>query len=561
MSTPTTARGALLRRAGTLLAAAALVGAPASAAFADPGASAPTSTTVDAVPMASSTASPGPSAIASSDATPGADPSGTTTPTPTEPAPSAPPSDTASPSPTMSATSPAPKASPTAPASSATPTASTSTAPAPAVAALAAADDIAAAGFIARTLAAGGDHYVYPNSTFFDGGNTIDAFIALSAVGTEPAQAGATLAYLEGHVDDYIGSFGEAYAGPLAKTLLAVVVAGGNPRAFGGHDLVAELRALETTKGRFSDQSTYGDYSNTIGQSLALIGLARAGQGVNVGSVELLLSRQCADGGFSGSLAAADGCVSDSDATAFAVQALLALGDATLCNGDLGGSAGRAAAGVTAGLDRLEDIQGATGGFTSADGAVNANTTGVAAQALTAGGRPAAAADAVAFINGLQYLDPAVPALLGGIAFSTDTRSTTVPSDSDLRATPQAALGLAGGSLVTVVAPGVEDAVPATTCPPAPTRKPVVAPPTTTPTPSPSTATRPTSGGGSTAGAGAAGGSGSSGPSTTTDAAAATGSLAQTGSDVLAPVLIGLALVLVGGLAVWSSRRRPGAHA
>ena len=39
MSTPTTARGALLRRAGTLLVAAALVGAPATSAFADPTAS------------------------------------------------------------------------------------------------------------------------------------------------------------------------------------------------------------------------------------------------------------------------------------------------------------------------------------------------------------------------------------------------------------------------------------------------------------------------------------------------------------------------------------------
>ena len=36
MSTPTTARGALLRRAGTLLVAAVLIGAPASAALADP---------------------------------------------------------------------------------------------------------------------------------------------------------------------------------------------------------------------------------------------------------------------------------------------------------------------------------------------------------------------------------------------------------------------------------------------------------------------------------------------------------------------------------------------
>ena len=49
MSTATTARGALLRRAGTLLVAAVLIGAPASAALADPTAS----PTAEASPTAS----------------------------------------------------------------------------------------------------------------------------------------------------------------------------------------------------------------------------------------------------------------------------------------------------------------------------------------------------------------------------------------------------------------------------------------------------------------------------------------------------------------------------
>ncbi|MFL6152265.1 MAG: LPXTG cell wall anchor domain-containing protein [Ornithinibacter sp.] len=554
MSTPTTPRAALLRRAGTLLVAAALVGAPASAAFADPTASPTTTASVDAVPTAAAVASPSPSTTASGEATASTDPAATPTQSPTDPAPSASPSNPApSPSDTTSPDVPTPPSS--------SPSRSASTVPAPAIAAVAGDEDTAAAKFIARTLAAGGDHYVYPGGTFFDGGNTIDGIIALSAVGTEQAQADASLAYLKGHLGDYIGSGKEVYAGPLAKTLLAVVVAGGSTTAFGDHDLVAELRALETTEGRFSDQSAFGDFSNTIGQSLAVIALARAGQGINVRSVEQLLGRQCADGGFSGSLDKADTCVSDADATAFAVQALLAAGASTYCNGDTESLAARAAAGAEDGLDRLEAIQGSSGGFTSADGAVNANTTGVAAQALTAGSRTTAAGEAVAFIKGLQYVDTTKPALLGGIAFSAGTLSTTVPTDSDLRATPQATLGLAAGSLVSVAAPGVEDAGPAATCPPAPTRLPVVAPPTTTPSSSPSTTTRPTSSGGSTQGDAGSGGSGGSGPSTTVEAAAGTGSLAQTGSDVMAPVLLGLMLVLVGGLAVWFSTRRRGAHA
>ena len=48
-----------------------------------------------------------------------------------------------------------------------------------------------AAGFIVRTLAARDDHYNYPASTFFDGGNTIDAILALDGGGRR-ARPGAT---------------------------------------------------------------------------------------------------------------------------------------------------------------------------------------------------------------------------------------------------------------------------------------------------------------------------------------------------------------------------------
>ena len=72
MSTPTTARGALLRRAGTLLVAAALVGAPAASALADP----TTGPSTDAVPTASSSASPTPSASPSAEAEPHDQPDG-----------------------------------------------------------------------------------------------------------------------------------------------------------------------------------------------------------------------------------------------------------------------------------------------------------------------------------------------------------------------------------------------------------------------------------------------------------------------------------------------------
>src|SRR6478752_1907319 len=316
MSTLTTARCALLRRAGTLLVAAALVGAPATSAFADPTASRAVSPSAEASPTASSSASPSPSATATAtgEPTPTSSPSATTSPSPSDPAPS--PSTSASPTETAS---PAAKAG--------------------LVPLIAPANSEAAAAFIASTLGAGDDHYNFPEFPGFpispDLGNTIDAIIALSAVGTQQAQADASLGYLEDNLKDdpnsYIGPGSEVYAGPLAKTLLATVVTGADPAAFGGHDLVSELQALETTEGRFSDDSAFGDFSNTIGHSLAVIALSRSGAGLNAPSVQLLLDQQCADGGFRGAIDDKSGCVSDRDATAFAVQALLVASDTLVC--------------------------------------------------------------------------------------------------------------------------------------------------------------------------------------------------------------------------------------
>ena len=114
--------------------------------------------------------------------------------------------------------------------------------------------------------------------------------------------------------------------------------------------------------------------------------------------------------------------------------------------------------------------------------------------------------------------------------------------DIDRRSTAQALLALAGTPLVTVTATGADAVAPTPACT------------SSSPTTAPSSTLDPTSTGGSTEGAGG------SDPSTTVDAAA-TGSLAQTGTDLLAPALLGLLLVVVGGLAVWTGSRRRGAHA
>ena len=181
-------------------------------------------------------------------------------------------------------------------------------------------------------------------------------------------------------------------------------------------------------------------------------------------SVDFLLDQQCADGGFRNDMDA-EGCASDADATAFAAQALIAAG--------MGDAADDA-------LGWLADAQLGGGALESDDGVANANTTGVAAQAFAAGGRDADLAQAQAFLVSLQYGCSSPVALRGGIAFSATTRSASSPSDSDLRATPQATLGLSGQSLLSVE--WSEEASAGTTATPC----------TTTPTTDPSSSVDPT---------------------------------------------------------------------
>lgn len=515
---PTTTRVAL-RRAGTLLVAAALVAGPVGLASAEPGGEPTATTSASAEPTAtgepSASASTSPSASASA------------SPAPVESTPASP-----SPSPSTVPSSAAPGTTTPAP-----------SAPAQAARVLAAAELAAAAGeaapqtgwaagFIARTLAAGGDHYVYPDFDAFDGGNTIDAIIALAASRSGSTQLGESLDYLEANVGGYTGAaWDSTYAGPTAKAVIGAIAGGADPTSFGGLDLVAELQATEgaVEPGRFSDLPVdcgypQCDYSNTIGQALGIIALARAGETVSAASVAFLEAQQCPDGGLRGDLDA-EGCTSDPDATAFGAQALVAADSAA----------------ADAALDWLADAQGADGSLESSDGVANANTTGVAAQAFAAGGRDAELADAQAFLVSLQYGCSSPAALRGGLAYSDDDRSTTAVDDMDLRATPQGTLGLSGESLLSAAL--VEGAAAGTTtisCGSSPTTS---GPATTTPPPT-----------------GGQGGDGSDSDGGTTPVASGPGSLAQTGSDLLWPVAAGLLLLVAGGLAVAASRRR-GAHA
>ena len=458
-------------------------------------------------------------------------------------------------------------------------------------AAMAASTDptLVGAHYLQQQLAAGGHHFsvTYGEDVYPDHGVTADAVLALAAAGTAQDEAAEATDWLAGDVVGYLG-YGEADevgAGSAAKLLNVALAQGIDPTDFGGYDLLTTLKGLEKPNGRFSDKTKYPDYSdptkladfsNTFGQSFALIGLDRAGEPVSDAARTYLLTQQCPGGGFQLYMSDA-GCTSDDsadpDATAMAVQALIAVGGAASAAGE--------------GLNYLasrQDTSGGVGGGGPTSG-VNANSTGLAGQAFLAGGRTSQARAAVTFLTGLQYGCDFPVALRGGIAYDAaafeetkDAGAAAAPADQDRRSTSQALLALAGTPLASVTAEGATSTTTAMSCE----------------TTGGGTDGGGTDGGGTDGGTdGGTGGTdggdtdggtdggdtdggtdgtdsgadddttGGSGTGTTGEATGSasgpTGSLAQTGSDLLLPVGLGLALVVVGGVIVAATRRQ-GAH-
>jgi hypothetical protein len=329
----------------------------------------------------------------------------------------------------------------------------------------------AAAGWLARQLI-NGDHFeaTFDGQTFIDPGLTTDAVFAFAAAGVSGTNAGKAIAWLnqpdvtatyDGE-DNNDPSHGFA-AGPLAKLTLAAEVMGKDPTHFGGVDLVGLLLPMQQTNGRFVDSSIFGDFNNAFGQALAVIALHRLGGHDTEASkaAQYLISVQCSDGGFPLSFptGSTGPCTSQTDATALVIQALLAVGDTQA---------------ATAGLTWLVGVQRAGGGFDDAAPTsplpVNANSTGLAAEALRIGGRTAAADHAVEFLRNQQMPCTATPSDRGAINYDP----TGFSQSTAVRATTQGILGLTGVGLVDLSIVGASPDAPTETC----------LTPTATPTPS-----------------------------------------------------------------------------
>lgn len=266
----------------------------------------------------------------------------------------------------------------------------------------------AAAGWIATKVEAGG----------LGASSLADAILAFAAVRVGGGAAADALTQLASKLDAYAGYGATLKPGNLGKAMLAVIVAGGDPASFHGHDLESDLRGLEISTG--TDAGRFGSAEN-IDQALAILALAATARGVPPGAGDWLAGRQCPSGEYAwdGSCPGAPGS-EDPDTTALVLQALLASGSSA--------AAGRAAS-------WLLDLQARDGSF-AGYGTPNVNSTGLAGQALRAAGRTAEADAAAAWIVRQQYGCAAPAASRGAFPWSASYAGELMFS------TPQAVLAM-----------------------------------------------------------------------------------------------------------------------
>lgn len=305
----------------------------------------------------------------------------------------------------------------------------------------------AAAGWLALQLTgASQDHYEFPSFPAPDYGNTADGVLAMDAAKVaQPAAVRAT-GFLQTGAKDYAtggGYTAHYYPGSIAKLLLVAEAQHVDQHAFGGLDLPQVLHDEEQSSGVYAnvDDASYG--SSVVDQSLALIALSHTGTVADAPdpkAVQWLEGQQCGDGSFqyTPQTTPAASC-SDFDTTAYAAQALVAVGSAK----------------ATAALDRIVALKHSDGGF--GDGGSNANSTAIAVQALLAAGRDATSG--LAWLRAHQQGCSAPAAQRGAVAFTSPYDAKTA-----LRATTQAAQALAHGILGTIDNAGASSTVPTLAC-------------------------------------------------------------------------------------------------
>ncbi|WP_446684981.1 prenyltransferase/squalene oxidase repeat-containing protein [Kitasatospora gansuensis] len=313
------------------------------------------------------------------------------------------------------------------PSSSASPSASASASPtAPATG-----DPAAAAAWLAGQLV-GGDHM---ENGAFEGPDlprTSFTALALAAAGTQDPALRKVVTFLQAHTDRFVFPDGPGTEpDSRAAALLALVAesTGGNPRSFGGRDLLADLNDhVCTAQGENGKCTAAGDFHGAASpwvQAYGVIALARGGVTPPAAALSRFDVLQCADGGIAGSMIVAGGfCESDPSSTSLTVLALRKAGG----HGEF----------VQRAAEQLGTSQQADGSYVPYVGASgDTGSTAAAAQALRATGQDAKQATAKAWLSTRQNKD-------GG--FAPDEGAP----DSDVPSTEQAILALTGTDLSTV---------------------------------------------------------------------------------------------------------------
>ena len=238
------------------------------------------------------------------------------------------------------------------------------------------------------------------NAAPSDPAGTLDALLALAAarVDTEPA-----LAYLRANGTALEATAGEG-GGQLGKLVLALDAAGADPRDFAGVDYVAALAGMMDEAGSFGAPDAFN-------HSLAVLGLAAAGETIPAESVAWLENLQAADGSWDDGF----GTAGNADATAMAIMALLAAGR----------SAGDAS--IAAAADFLAGAQADGGGWAYGAGLpTSASSTALVIQAIVALGEDPADAASRWARDGQSPLDALLRFQSESGAFQTDLGSGPV---------------------------------------------------------------------------------------------------------------------------------------
>lgn len=143
-------------------------------------------------------------------------------------------------------------------------------------------------------------------------GPTTEVVFAATAAGIDVStwDAPTPLDYLAGQAGSLDGT------GTIAKTALAAIATGQNPRDFGGTNLIAALNErYNADTGAFEGIVTSHAY--------AMLALKNAGEAVPAGAVDALHNLQADDGGWSFDAQSQ----SDTNTTSLAIQALIAAGE------------------------------------------------------------------------------------------------------------------------------------------------------------------------------------------------------------------------------------------